>query len=123
MLTGKRQEKKRMQPKVIPCWKCGAEVDLIDGKVPFRAVCEKCGFSTHACVNCQNYKRGLPNDCRIPGTDFVADREAGNFCEEFVPLTGKPDQGADVNDVAAQLFGDDVEDDLKSPSIDSLFDD
>ena len=26
---------------------------------------------------------GKPNDCAVPGTEYVRDREAANFCEEF----------------------------------------
>jgi hypothetical protein len=33
---------------------------------------------------------GLANDCKIPGTERIVDREAGNFCEEFAPSNNKP---------------------------------
>ncbi len=64
------------------CWKCGVEL-ATERKLSFRAVCEACGTSLHCCKNCQNYTPGKPNDCSIPGTDFISDREANNFCEEF----------------------------------------
>jgi hypothetical protein len=77
------------------------------GKLTFRAVCDKCGAALHCCRNCIYYQPGLPNDCRVPNTDFIADRTATNFCEEF-SLKGKPPQkGADVNAIKKKLFGDD----------------
>jgi hypothetical protein len=71
------------------CWNCGASYPAPDyGKISFRALCEKCEAGLHCCKNCKNYKPGLPNDCAIPGTDYIADRTANNFCEEF-SLLGK----------------------------------
>jgi hypothetical protein len=68
----------------MKCWKCGHEMaDPPYGKVPFREECDKCGSSLHCCVNCAFYKPGQPNDCLVPNTDFIADRQKGNFCEEF----------------------------------------
>ncbi|WP_154017857.1 hypothetical protein [Candidatus Protochlamydia phocaeensis] len=72
------------------CWHCGASLsDPLYGKLSFREVCDKCGSSLHCCRNCKNYRPGLPNDCAVPGTDYIADREANNFCEDFT-LLGQP---------------------------------
>ncbi len=71
------------------CWKCGSLLPETDRKISFRAFCDQCGFALHCCVNCKNYAPGRPNDCAIPGTEFVSDRMANNFCEEF-ELLGKP---------------------------------
>jgi hypothetical protein len=54
-------------------------------KVGFRAQCQHCGIDLHTCAGCRYYVLGKPNDCAIPNTDFVRDREAMNFCEEFAP--------------------------------------
>lgn len=71
------------------CWNCGANLpDPSWGKISFRERCEKCDAALHCCVNCKFYKPGLPNDCAVPGTDYIADRKATNFCEEF-SLLGK----------------------------------
>lgn len=73
------------------CWKCGTEVTSSERKISFRAICEHCGFGLHSCKNCKNYAPGKPNDCLIPGTDYISDREANNFCESFSPkLTSTP---------------------------------
>lgn len=70
------------------CWKCGALLPDTERKISFRALCDSCGFGLHCCKNCRNYAPGRPNDCAVPGTEYVADREANNFCEEF-SLLGK----------------------------------
>lgn len=71
------------------CWKCGVQLQNLDRKISFRAECDQCGAALHCCKNCKYYAPGRPNDCAVPGTDFIADREANNFCEEFC-LLGKP---------------------------------
>lgn len=70
----------------MECWKCGKEIVKIDQKITFRSYCEACQADLHCCKNCKFYKPGQPNDCMIPGTDFVKDREMANFCEEFSVL-------------------------------------
>ncbi|MBI5273222.1 MAG: hypothetical protein HY861_04490 [Chlamydiia bacterium] len=54
-------------------------------KVGFRASCPHCSSDLHACIGCRYYAVGKPNDCIVPGTEFIKDREAANFCEEFKP--------------------------------------
>ena len=67
------------------CSKCGTlqEEDSFNRKISFRAECSKCFASLHSCLNCKYYQVGLSNDCKIPGTERIVDRAAGNFCEEF----------------------------------------
>ena len=68
------------------CFKCRHSIqeELIDGRVPFRAVCPNCKIDIHSCENCKNYKIGLPNDCKVPFTEYVRDRSKSNLCEDFV---------------------------------------
>lgn len=111
----------------MKCWSCGAELnDPPLGKVPFRETCEKCYAALHCCRNCVYYKPGLPNDCMVPGTDYIADRSATNFCEEFKLLGLGPVKTGDPNQAAKRLFGDDAKD-LKNKDpknrFNSLFDD
>lgn len=65
------------------CWKCGKAVCETPAKIGFRAVCPHCGIDLHVCKNCRYYSPGKPNDCAVPGTEYIRDREANNFCEEF----------------------------------------
>lgn len=67
----------------IHCWKCQKIVSHEPLKIGFRAQCQHCGVDLHTCTNCRYYCPGKPNDCLVPGTDSIKDREAMNFCEEF----------------------------------------
>lgn len=90
----------------MKCWKCGAtNEDPPGGKLPFRSTCEKCHSWLHCCKNCKNYRPGLPNDCAVPGTEYIADREANNFCDEFQLLGSGPSKTVDPKDVLRRLFG------------------
>lgn len=73
------------------CWICGAHLNHKD-KISFRATCETCNGDLHCCKNCKFYSPGRPNDCAVPGTDFIADRSKNNFCEEFSILGRGPAQ-------------------------------
>jgi hypothetical protein len=78
------------------CAKCGAkrEVSALD-KILFRDECEKCQAPLHSCINCKYYQVGLPNDCKVPGTERIYDRNAANFCEEFAPSEKKKESKAE----------------------------
>lgn len=89
----------------MKCWNCGTDI-IINGKIPFRATCDKCSFYLHCCKNCRNYKPGLPNDCAIPGTEYIADRTANNFCEDFEPFGLGPVVKKDPKETELRLFGD-----------------
>jgi len=69
------------------CWKCHEIISEEKSKIGFRAQCKYCGIDLHVCKGCRHYAPGKPNDCNVPGTDFIRDREAMNFCEEFDPKT------------------------------------
>ncbi|HSX10372.1 MAG TPA: hypothetical protein VLF94_01460 [Chlamydiales bacterium] len=64
-------------------------------KVTFRMVCPHCGIDLHTCTNCRYYMPGKPNDCAVPGTEFIRDREAANFCEDFKVKIDSPDRNQD----------------------------
>ncbi len=71
-----------MDPKTY-CWKCRKLVSEIPIKIGFRAACPHCSSDLHVCKSCRYYAPGKPNDCLVPGTETIRDREAANFCEEF----------------------------------------
>jgi len=104
----------------MECWHCTRDLGEAPKRIAFRAVCDHCSSWLHVCKNCRNYKPGLPNDCMIPGTELIADREACNFCEDFV-LLGEAKRSASAEDVSRRLFGDDK--DVGKRSFDTLFDD
>lgn len=74
-------------------------------KLLFRAVCPHCDIDLHVCVNCRFYAPGKPNDCSVPGTDFIRDRQAANFCEEF-RVKGDQDPPNSNKDKFNSLFKD-----------------
>lgn len=80
----------------MECWKCGAALPSEERKISFRAYCDTCQAALHCCRNCKYYAIGRPNDCAIPGTDYVADRTANNFCEEF-SILGKQTEKPSIN--------------------------
>lgn len=86
------------------CWKCGKALEDLPLKISFRELCPHCHAYLHCCKNCLNYQPGLPNDCKIPGTDPIKDRETINFCEEF-RILGKPcAPKIDPQDIIKRLF-------------------
>lgn len=89
----------------MKCWHCGTELaDPPGGKISFRATCDKCQSWLHCCKNCKNYKPGAPNDCAVPGTEYIADRESSNFCEEFQLLGQAPQKKPNIDDISKRLF-------------------
>lgn len=111
----------------MKCWNCGATLKDPDfGKIPFREMCEACGAALHCCKNCIYYKPGLPNDCAVPGTDFIPDRSASNLCEEFKLLGKGPTKKVDPREAEKKLFGEDATLDQRNKDpkkrFDALFD-
>lgn len=91
------------------CFQCGQQIDLPGNKVGFRAVCDFCSAWLHCCKACTHYCPGKPNDCSVPDTELVADREAANLCEDFQwgPKGPKGSKSSSAADVAKKLFGED----------------
>lgn len=92
---------------MVTCFNCGKELNDLPARISFREICPSCHSYLHCCKNCVNYQPGRPNDCKIPGTEPISDREARNSCDEFVLLGKGPAPKADPKDVLKRLFGDD----------------
>ncbi|MBN1915190.1 MAG: hypothetical protein JW769_04810 [Parachlamydiales bacterium] len=86
------------------CFHCKAQNRLLEKKVPFRAECFQCSSDLHVCKNCAYYSVGKPNDCLIPDTEPVYDREKHNFCEEFMPGQLMPAAQKNIKDIEKELF-------------------
>ncbi len=78
-------------------------------KIGFRAVCIHCDADLHVCKNCRYYSPGKPNDCLVPGTESIQDRERSNLCEDFKPRTELENRAA-IEQRARRILG---EDDIK----------
>lgn len=112
---------------VFYCHKCGTPWENETPRPGFKETCSQCNAYLHCCKNCRFHLPTAHNQCYIPGTEYVANREGLNFCEEFQFRSGPPsDQAADQDkrkqafDKFADLFGDSPEQETK-PSFDDLF--
>jgi hypothetical protein len=100
------------------CWHCGTDLETPQ-RLAFKATCDSCGAYLHCCRNCKNYKPGMPNDCLIPGTEPITDREKANYCEEFALIEPDSSPKGSPSDAAKKLFGD--EDIGENRDFESLF--
>lgn len=91
------------------CWKCSAAWE--GNSQPGRGDdCPKCGFDLHTCRNCKHHDIRYNNECRIPETESVRDRERSNFCDQFEISPGRegtdqPDKAEEARKKFNQLFG------------------
>jgi len=105
----------------MQCYKCKNKLDFEKKKIGFKQICPFCERDLHVCKNCKYYEVGKPNDCLVPNTEYVSDREKNNFCEEFVFREKLNDTNYKTKkDVSKKLFKDDEDDDKKT-NFDSLF--
>lgn len=86
------------------CWKCGKEIDDLPKKISFRETCPHCTAYLHCCKNCKFFAPGHANQCLIPGTDPVSDRETLNYCEEFQLKTKGQELKKNPDDISRDLF-------------------
>ncbi|ADI37517.1 putative uncharacterized protein [Waddlia chondrophila 2032/99] len=104
------------------CWKCQKQLDDPPSpRLPFRATCDHCSAWLHCCVNCRNYQPGLPNDCKIPGTEQIADREACNFCDEFSLKETNDLSSSSIEEASKKLFGEETK--FEKKNFNDLFND
>jgi hypothetical protein len=68
-----------------------------EARLGFRETCPACSSYLHSCAGCRYYAPGKPNSCEIPGTEWVADREGANFCDEFSPWEQRKGGGGDFH--------------------------
>lgn len=63
------------------CRACGAGTSSTPS---FRETCPACGAWLHVCLNCRHHDPNAHHHCRASATtEFVADTEKFNYCEEF----------------------------------------
>lgn len=91
------------------CWKCGNSWSG-DSQPGRGDSCSKCDYDLHSCMNCIHHDTRYHNECRIPETEMVSDRERSNFCEMFeIKGSTKPSPGEDLVEKARKrldsLFG------------------
>lgn len=92
------------------CHRCGTPWDSIKRVPGVKEFCERCSAYLHSCLNCRHYNPSYHNQCAIPTTDWVGDKEGANFCDEFEfkdaaqPADNTPSTAA--RNALDSLFGD-----------------
>lgn len=94
------------------CHACGAPWVSEKKQPGVKEFCEQCDAYLHCCLNCRFYDPSKHNACAIPNTDWVGDKTAACFCDEFefadrdAPV--RPDAKRDeARSALDRLFGDD----------------
>lgn len=65
------------------CHVCGTPWESPKRQPGVKETCPTCSAYLHCCLNCKHHLPGAHNECYIPNTEFIADRRAANFCDEF----------------------------------------
>jgi hypothetical protein len=93
---------------VFKCYKCGEELRF-DVKIGRRDLCPNCYAYLHCCKNCQYWDPTVHNQCVENRSEYIRDREEGNFCLYFTFKDVGDQGGLSEADAAkqklAQLFG------------------
>ncbi|MBI2190785.1 MAG: hypothetical protein HYU36_02220 [Planctomycetes bacterium] len=75
------------------CWKCGWEWQ--ETRQPSsKETCPNCSSYLHVCKNCRLYDPRVHNGCTSSTTEWIPDKEAHNFCEEFQFADRRPEEVA-----------------------------
>ena len=78
--------------------------------------CEECSAYLHCCLNCRFHDPSVHNECAIPTTDWVGDKEGANFCDEFVFIDVGDASSAEDGSSQARRALEDVLGDSDAPS-------
>jgi len=76
------------------CHFCKKEIPY-DTRILRTETCPWCRSDLHVCLNCTHHDSSRYNECLIPGTERVKERERANHCTAFEMRDGKP--GEDHN--------------------------
>ena len=102
------------------CYNCGWEWRK-PHRPAFREMCPRCDAFLHSCKNCVLYDLTAHQQCKSSTIELNADKERGNFCDEFrftraetAPSAGssesakpkKPETSIDPREKWRQLFKD-----------------
>ena len=64
------------------CFACD-EVQSFQGRLGFRADCQKCGQDLHCCKQCEFYDPKVYNECRETSAEVIRVKDRSNYCEYF----------------------------------------
>ncbi len=92
------------------CHRCQREWVSAKRQPGVKEFCEGCAAYLHCCRNCRHFAPTLHNQCAIPTTEWVGDKEGANFCDEFEFADREVKDGANAGEANAKatfenLFG------------------
>ena len=104
------------------CQRCAAEYVSAKKQPGPKDTCESCLAYLHSCLNCRFYDERANNKCYIPTTEWIADKEGPNFCDEFEFADAEAQaQSAGAHDSARNaldaLFGNALQDTEKKSNL------
>lgn len=70
------------------CHFCKKEIPW-DTRILRTETCPWCRSDLHVCLNCKYHETSRNNECAIPNTERVRERDRANHCNEFVFRSGK----------------------------------
>lgn len=65
--------------------------------------CPHCGADMRSCKNCQYYDPGAHNECRETISEYIGDKERGNFCGMYKAFQGDREPLEDAAAARAKL--------------------
>ena len=102
---------------VFRCYKCDEEL-AFDVKIGRRDMCPNCYAYLHCCKNCRDWDPSVHNECLENRSEFIRDREEGNFCLYFTFKEMEEDslsEARKAKDKLASLFGGSANEAAKAP--------
>ncbi len=64
------------------CVFCGKAIETKE-RIGRRDSCPSCGRDLHSCLQCRFYDVSAYHQCAEPQSEWVSDKEKGNFCDYF----------------------------------------
>jgi hypothetical protein len=92
---------------ILRCYKCSEKL-VFETKIGRRDLCPNCHAYLHCCKNCAYWDPSVHNQCTENRSEFIREREEGNFCLYFT-FKESPEEAVNEAQVAkdklAKLFG------------------
>jgi hypothetical protein len=75
------------------CHACHKEISY-DTRILRTETCPWCRADLHVCLNCMHHDPSRYNECKVPTTERVRERDKANHCGDFAFRDGKPGENA-----------------------------
>ncbi len=84
------------------CHFCKKEIPW-DTRILRTETCPWCRSDLHVCLNCTQHDPARNNECRIPNTERVRERDRANHCTDFAFRDGKAKEDTTRNNTLNKL--------------------